>query len=122
MVSEGEDMISDVVVLESRDSREIFEERLVEIHKALAQFDKESGMTLGASIEGKYDGNKEESTARRPESIHEAMESIKEKVVDEMGTTQSREQEGNLVSVPITQSALSQMLLALGKVVLGWKK
>ena len=79
-------------------------------------------MTLGASIEGKYDGNKEEITARRPESIHEAMESIKEKVVDEMGTTQSREQEGNLVSVPITQSALSQMLLALGKVVLGWKK
>ena len=122
MVSEGEDMILDVVVLESRDSREIFEERLVEIDKALAQFDKESGVTLGASIEGKYDGNKGESTARRPESIHEAMESIKEKVAYEMGTTQSREQEGNLVSVPITQSALSQMLLALGKVVLGWKK
>ena len=114
MVSEGEDMISDVVVLESRDSREIFEERLVKIDKALAQFDKESGVTLGASIEGKYDGNKEESTARRPKSIHEAMESIKEKVVDEMGTTQSREQEGNLVSVPITQSALCDISNVIG--------
>ena len=37
---EGEDMISDVVVLESRDSREGFEERLAEIDKALVRFDK----------------------------------------------------------------------------------
>ena len=40
VVLEGEDTISDVVVLESRDSREGFEERLAEIDKALARFDK----------------------------------------------------------------------------------
>ena len=40
MVLEGEDTISDVAVLESRDSREGFEERLPKIDKALARFDK----------------------------------------------------------------------------------
>ena len=114
VVSEGEDMISDVAVLESCDSREVFEEKLAEIDKALAQFDKESGVTLGASIEGKNDGNKEESTARRDEAIHTVVESIKEKVGDEMGTTQSREQEGSLVSVPITQLALCDISNVIG--------
>ena len=36
VVLKGEDTISDVAVLESRDSREGFEERLAEIDKALA--------------------------------------------------------------------------------------
>ena len=40
VVLEGEDTISDVAVLESRDSREGFEESLAEIDKALARFDK----------------------------------------------------------------------------------
>ena len=40
VVLKGEDTISDVAVLESRDSREGFEERLAEIDKALARFDK----------------------------------------------------------------------------------
>ena len=57
-------MIHDGAVLESHDSRESFEERLAEIDKDLTHFDKEGGVTLGASKEGNYDGNKVESTAR----------------------------------------------------------
>ena len=45
VVLEGEAMISDVAVLESHDSRESFEERLVEIDMDLARFDKGSSVT-----------------------------------------------------------------------------
>ena len=45
VVLEGEAMIFDVAVLESHDSRESFEERLVEIDMDLARFDKGSSVT-----------------------------------------------------------------------------
>ena len=101
-------MIHDGMVLESHDSRESFEERLAEIDKDLTQFDKEGGVTLGASKEGNHDGNKVESTARGAEVLYMAMESTKAKTKlgVEMVTTQTCEKEGVLVSVPITQSAL----------------
>nr|POE73139.1 hypothetical protein CFP56_74411 [Quercus suber] len=67
-----------------------------EIDKALARFDKGSGMTLGVTLEGKNEGNKEECTVRRAESTQKAVESKAEKLVDKKGATQSREQEGNL--------------------------
>ena len=44
-------------------------------------------MTKRASIEGKYEGNKEVSTARRAEFIQGAVESVEAKVVEEMVTT-----------------------------------
>ena len=114
IVSGGEDLNSVVVVMESRDSGKSFEDRLGEIDKELARFDKESGVTEGASIERKYERNKEVSTARRAEFIQGAMESVEAKVVEEMVTTQAREKEGNLVSVPITQSALCDISNVIG--------
>ena len=92
IVSRGADLKSIVVVMESRDSRKSFEDRLGEINKELARFDTGSGVTEGASIEGKYEGNKEVSTARRVEFIQRAVESVEAKVVEEMVTTQACEQ------------------------------
>ena len=42
------------------------------------------------------------------------MESVEAKVVEEMVTTHAREEEGNLVSVPITQSALCDISNVIG--------
>ena len=63
-------------------------------------------MILGASKEGNHDGNKVESTARGVEVLYTAVESTKAKarLGAEMVTTQTCENEGVLVSVPITQS------------------
>ena len=106
VVSEGEAMIHDGTVLESHDSRESFEERLAEINKDLTRFDKGGGVVLGASKGGNHDGNKVESTTRGAEVLYTAGESTKAKAKlgVEMVTTQTREKEGVLVSVPITQS------------------
>ena len=114
IVSRGEDLNSDVFVMESRVSRKSFKDRLGEIDKELARFDKESGMTEGVSIEGKYEGNKEVSTTGRAEFIQGAVESVEAKVVEEMVTTYACEEEGNLVSVPITQSALCDISNVIG--------
>ena len=114
MVSGGEDLNSDVAVMESRESGKSFEDRLGEIDKELARFDKKSGMTEGVSIEGKYEGNKEASTAGRAEFILGSVESVEAKVVEEMVTTHAREEEGNLESVPLTQSALCDISNVIG--------
>ena len=111
-MSGGEDLNSNVAVTESRVSGKSFEDRLGEIDKELARFDKKSGVTEGVSIEGKYEENKEASTAGRAEFIQGAVESVGTKVVEEMVTT--REEEGNLVSVPITQSALCDISNVIG--------
>ena len=71
-------------------------------------------MTEGASIKGKYEGNKEVIIAGRAEFIQGAMESVEVKVLEEMVTTHAREEEGNLVSVPITQSALCDISNVIG--------
>ena len=114
IMSGGEDLNSDVVRMESRDSGKSFEDRLGEIDKELARFDKGIGVTEGASIEGKYEGNKEVIIAGRAEFIQGAVESVEAKVVEEMVTTHAREKEGNLVSVPITQSALCDISNVIG--------
>ena len=113
-VSGGADLNSVVVVMESCDSGKSFEDKLGEIDKELARFDKGSGVIEGASIEGKYEENKEASIARRAEFIQGAVESVEARVVEEMVTTQAREEEGNLVSVPITQSALCDISNVIG--------
>nr|POF25913.1 hypothetical protein CFP56_37916 [Quercus suber] len=96
MVLEVEDMILDLVVLGSRDSGEIFEERLDEIDKALARFDMVRGVTLGVNLEGKNEGNKEQRTARRAESTLKSVKSNADNSADVMGTTQPHVQEENL--------------------------
>ena len=110
----GEDLNFDVAVMESRVSGKSFEDRVGEIDKELVRFDKESGVTEGVSIEGKYEGNNEASTTGRAEFIQGAVESVEAKVVEEMVTTHAREEEGNLVSVPITQSALCDISNVIG--------
>ena len=124
VVSKTEEMISDLVVLGSRDLGEIFEERLNEIDKALARFDTVRGVTLGVNLEGKNEGNKEQRTARRVESTPKSVESNVENSADVKGTTQPRVQEENLVSVPIPNQhyVISLMLLVLEKIVPSWKK
>uniref|UniRef100_A0A7N2LGK0 Zinc knuckle CX2CX4HX4C domain-containing protein n=1 Tax=Quercus lobata TaxID=97700 RepID=A0A7N2LGK0_QUELO len=96
MVSGGEDLNSDVAMMVSRVSWKSFEDRLGEIDKELARFDKESGVTEGVSIEGKYEGNKEASTVGRAEFIQGAVESVEAKVAEKMVTIHAREEEGNL--------------------------
>ena len=71
-------------------------------------------MTEGASIKEKYEENKEASIVRRAEFIQGAVESVETRIVEEMVTTQAREEEGNLVSVPITQSALCDISNIIG--------
>lgn len=72
VVSEAEDMISDSVVLGSRFSGETFEERLGEIDKDFARYDKREGVFLGDHLEGKIEGNKEQRTTKGDQAYSEA--------------------------------------------------
>lgn len=105
-----------------QDSRERFEERLKEIDMDLGRFDKVRGMFPGDNQEGENVGIKEQKPARKadestPKLIDRHAENPdrhSENLASTKGFSQSQVHEANLVSVPITHSALCDISNVMG--------
>ena len=120
--SDTADVIAELVKSGGRESGERFEERLKEIDMEMGRFDKMRGVFSGDNIEEEIVGIKDQKPTRKADDSIQKLDDRHaensdrhaENVAGTKGFSQSLVHEANLLSVPITHSALCDISNIMG--------